>query len=626
VRFARKEVTRREFTRLAVATGVGIPVLGPTARATRTARTTRAPVATGALEKYVDPLPRIPVAAPRTSVYPGADYYELTMRQRSWRFHRDLGSAAVWGYWASSPSGSAKRIGLGYLGPTLISRRDRPAVVRYRNELPTTHLLKPAIDVTLWKNLPGVPPDPPGGRMPEDFPAGVSVWAVPHLHGGFTPPQFDGHPEAWFTPRGLHGDHYATLDGAAANEAIYAYPNGQRATMLWYHDHAMAITRLNTYAGLAGPYIIRDGVEKDLGLPRGRYEVPLVLQDRTFNRDGSLYYPAKGITAYHPQWVPEFFGDTPIVNGKAFPYLAVEPRRYRLRFLNAADGRFFDFWFVDGRGRLPFWLIGHEGGLRAAPLRMSNLLIAPAERADVIVDFGGLRPGAQVTLMNAAPTPYPSGGGGAPIPEIMRFQVTEPLSGRDRSTPPEALILPPMEILSPTPGIPTREIVLTETQDRSGNSIHMQINGRFFFEPVEETPGVGTTEIWEYINTTLDAHPMHVHLVQFQVHNRQRADTIAYGKDYGKWLAGRRAPESRPVLARYLIGGPIPPAPDETGWKDTFKALPNMVSRIIATFDLPSAVPGIAGTATRTPAEYVHHCHILEHEDNDMMRPWQVVA
>ncbi|MBC6463762.1 multicopper oxidase family protein, partial [Actinomadura sp. HBU206391] len=460
------------------------------------------PVSTGRLEKYVDPLPRIPIAIPRGSAYPGADYYELTMLQRPWRFHRDLRTTAAWGYWTSDRPGTGTRtrpIGLGYLGPTLVTRKNRPTVVRYRNDLPTSHLLSPAIDVTLWKNLPGVPPDPPGGRMPESFPAGTEVWTVPHLHGGFTPPQFDGHPEAWFTPKGRHGHRYTTLDGAAPNEVIYVYPNEQRATMLWYHDHAMAITRLNIYAGLVGAYLIRDATESDLGLPQGRFEVPLVLQDRIFNSDGSLHYPAKGVTAYHPRWVPELFGDTPVVNGKAYPYLAVEPRRYRLRFLNAADARFFDFWFRAGRGRLPFWLIGHEGGLRAAPLRLSNLLLAPAERADVIIDFTTVRPGSHVTLMNDAPAPYPMGGG-PPMPEIMRFQVTAPLSGQDRTTPPEALVLPPMDVLGPPPGVPRRQIVLTETQDPAGNPIHLQINRRFFFEPVEETPGRGTTEIWEYAN------------------------------------------------------------------------------------------------------------------------------
>ncbi|HEV7933196.1 MAG TPA: multicopper oxidase [Actinomadura sp.] len=610
-------LTRREFTRLAAAAGIG---------AAGFTKSTKAGATTVRLEKYVDPLPSIPVAAPRKSVYPRADYYELTMRQRPWRFHRDLGRAAAWGYWASNPSDPARPIGLGYLGPTIVTPEHRPVVVRYRNELPPAHLLGSAMDVTLWKNLPGVPPDPPGGRMPRDLPDRAAVWAVPHLHGGFSSPQFDGSPEGWFTSDGLHGPKYASLKGARSNEAVYAYTNNQCATLLWYHDHAMAITRLNIYAGLAGPYVIRDPAEERLGLPEGAYEVPLVIQDRTFNPDGSLFYPAKGVTSYHPRWVPEFFGETPVVNGKAYPFLAVEPRRYRLRILNGSDARFYRMWFDDRGTRLPFWLIGTEGGFRGPPLELSEIFLAPAERADVIIDFGRLRQGSHVTLMNDAAAPYPGGGGGPAMPEIMRFQVTDPLSGTDRTTRPEALRLPRITPLSPTPGISPRELVLSETSDRAGNPVHMQINRRFFYEDVEETPRLGTTEIWTYVNTTEDAHPMHVHLVQFQVHNRQKADTAAYEKDYDAWVAAGRRPGAKPVLARYLIGEPIPPEPQEMGWKDTFKVYPGMVGRIIATFDLPHRIAEIPGTGPHVPAEYIHHCHILEHEDNEMMRPWKVVA
>ncbi|MCW2904910.1 MAG: multicopper oxidase type 3 [Streptosporangiaceae bacterium] len=608
-------LTRREFTRLAAAAGIGAAGLLDW---TKTGGTVR-------LEKYVDPLPAIPVAVPRKSVYPSADYYELTMLQRPWRFHRDLGMAQAWGYWAANPAAPSRPIGLGYLGPTVVAQRHRPVVVRYRNELPRTHLLHSAVDVTLWKNLRGVPPDPPGGRMPRDFPYGTSVWVVPHLHGGFDAPQFDGSPEAWFTPQGAHGPAYASLTGARADEVVYAYSNSQRPTLLWYHDHAMAITRLNMYAGLAAPYVIRDEAEERLGLPTGEYEVPLVIQDRTFNPDGSLFYPAKGVTPYHPRWVPEFFGEVPIVNGKAYPFLAVEPRRYRLRILNASDARFYRMWFEHRGARLPFWLIGVDGGLRAEPVQLSEIFLAPAERADVIVDFGRVPRGAYLTVRNDAQAPFPTGGG-PPMRELMRFSVTKALSGPDRSTSPDALELPAISPLGPTPGVPARELVLTETVDRAGESIHLQINRRFFCEAVEDTPRLGTTEIWEYVNTTEDAHPMHVHLVQFQVHNRQRADTASYKKDYESWVTGGRKEGAKPVLAKYLIGEPMPAEPQEMGRKDTFKAYPDMVSRMIATFDLPSAIPEIPGTRPRMPAEYVHHCHMLEHEDNEMMRPWQVTA
>jgi spore coat protein A len=578
------------------------------------------------LTKYVDPLPTLPVAVPQGSVYPGAAYYELTMLQRPWQFHRDLAATATWGYWAANPSEPANPIGLGYLGPTIVAHRYQPVVVRYRNHLPTTHLLQSSVDATLWRTLPGAPPDPPGGRMPYEFPPGATVWNVTHLHGGVDPPQSDGNPGAWFTPQGSHGMLYATLDGARANEAIFAYPNTQQATTLWYHDHAMELTRLNNYCGLSGIYLLRDSYEDALKLPRGDFEVPLIVQDRTFNPDGSLHYPTGGVTPYHPRWAPEFFGDTPIVNGRAYPFLAVEPRRYRFRVLNGSNARFYRLWFTAGRLRLPFWLIGIEQGFRATPLLSTSIFLAPSERADLIIDFSRVPRGTKITLANDASAPFPAGGGGPNLPEIMQFQVTKPLSAPDSTTPAGALVLPPIRPLRPTPGIPSREFVLTETTGPEDNPIHLQINQRFFFEPIEDFPKAGTTEVWEYVNTTPDAHPMHVHLVKFQVYNRQNFHHKAYEEDYKQWISTGRNRANKPQLAQYLIGKPVPPAPAETGWKDTFKAHPQMVNRIIAMFDLARPIPGIPNTNTRLPANYIHHCHILEHEDNDMMRPWQVVA
>ncbi|GII56904.1 spore coat protein A [Planotetraspora thailandica] len=602
-------LTRREFARVAAVTGIGV-AWGARRR--------------GGMRKFTDPLPIPPVAVPDTSSHPGIDYYELTMRQSTWRFHRDLGVAQAWGYWAADPGDPARPLGLGCLGPTLVARRNRPVIVRYRNGLPTSHLFSDRIDSTLWRNLPDVPADPPGGRH-MDMPADVTVWNVVHLHGGWNPTQSDGNPAAWFTPRGAHGPMYGSLPGAAPDEAIYAYGNAQRAAMLWYHDHAMELTRLNNYAGLSGLYIIRDVVEDALGLPRGRFEVPLIIQDRTFERDGSLFYPGKGVTPYHPIWMPEFFGEVPVVNGKAYPFLAVEPRRYRLRVLNASNARFYHLWLARDETRLPFWLIGSSGALRDFPLRVDRMLLAPSERADIIVDFGRLPMGAAVTLMNDAAVPYPGGGGGQPIPEIMRFHVSDPLTGRDKSTPPEKLALPPLKPIQPGPAAPRREFVLTERLDRRGQPVHMTINERYFFEPVDDFVTSGTTEIWEYVNTTEDAHPMHVHLVQFLIHNRQRFNARDYAKDFARWTRSGRLSGDKPDLSRYLVGAPIPPEPDQQGWRDTFIAYPGMVNRIVATFDPAPEVPQVGGTSTVFPAGYIHHCHILEHEDNDMMRPWHLV-
>jgi spore coat protein A, manganese oxidase len=610
------DLTRREFARLAAATGVAVTRLGGLAGAADIGMR---------LAKYVDAVPKLPSATPDRSAYPDADYYQLTMRQQPWRFHRDLPSAQAWGFWASNPSDAATPIGLGYLGPTLIAHRDRPVVVRYRNDLPTTHLLQSAMDVTLWKNVPGVPPDPPGGRMPQDFPAGVNVWAVTHLHGGYDAPQSDGGPMAWFSPDGVHGPDYVTLDRARPNEAVYAYSSRQQATMLWYHDHAMGINRLNIYAGLAGLYLIRDSFEESLGLPRGDFEVPLVVQDRTFTADGALAYPTKGPTPYHPKWNPNFFGTTPVVNGKAYPFLAVEPRRYRLRLLNGSNQRFFHLWFQDGGSRLPFWLIGTDGGLRAAPLRLTSVWLAPASRLDLIVDLTGRPLGTRVTVMNDAPTPLPKGDMHVPMPEIMQLQVVRRLSVPDRTTPPQDLVLRPVTALRPTPGLSPRQFVLIANRDIRHKSTHLAINQLLFTDPVEDFPTVGSTEIWEYINTSGDSHPMHVHLVQFQILNRQKIDSPAYQAAYKKWVAAGRRPGTRPILDRYLKGEEISPSPEESGWKDTVIAHPGMVSRIVLRFQPPGPIAGVPDSGSRFPAEYIHHCHMLEHEDNEMMRPWQVV-
>ncbi|MEV4363309.1 multicopper oxidase domain-containing protein [Nonomuraea sp. NPDC049625] len=607
------ELTRRQFARVTVGAGVAVTGLS------------RATPLDGeiSLAKYVDAVPRLPIPEPQRSAYPGADYYELTMLQAPWRFHRDLPAGQAWGYWAAGEDGP---IGLGYLGPTLVARRNRPVVVRFRNHLPTTHLLQPAVDVTLWRNVPGDPPDPPGGRMPQDFPSGRNVWAVPHLHGAFNPPQSDGYPEAWFTPDGLHGPAYASLQGARPNETVYAYTSRQPATMLWYHDHAMAITRLNIYAGLAGLYLIRDSLEDGLPLPSGDYEVPLVLQDRNLTSGGALSYPDRGPTPYHPKWNPNFFGAVPVVNGKAYPYLAVEPRRYRLRLLNGSNQRFFHLWFQDGGTRRPFWLIGTDGGFRAAPLRLTSLLLGPAMRADLILDLTDAPQVSQITMMNDAATPFPQGGMNVPMPEIMQLQVSKKLSGPDPSAPPERLSLRPITPLRPTSGLPRRQFVITADRDAHHKSTHLAINQRLFDDPIEDFPRVGTTEIWEYINTSGDGHPMHVHLVQFQLLNRQRFDAPAYLKAYQAWIARGRPPAAKPALARYLNGPVTPPAAEEEGWKDTVVTLPGMVTRIGLRFDVPPPIDGIPGTGTAFPATYIQHCHMLEHEDNEIMRPWQIIS
>ncbi|MEU6347559.1 multicopper oxidase domain-containing protein [Streptomyces sp. NPDC046977] len=576
------------------------------------------------LERYVDPLPTPLTAVPDPSTYPGADYYEITMRQSSWSFHRDLGPANVWGYWANNPHAPHEPTGMGYLGPTISVTTDHPTVVKYRNELPTTHLFQFVIDAIRngCSELTPTPPPPYKPTLP--FPANINVWNVVHQHGGFTAPQSDGMPMQSFSSDGIHAADYTTLDPGRvkANEAISAYTNHDRSCMLWYHDHGMGMTSLNVYAGLAGLWLIRDPADERLGLPRGEFEVPLILQDRTFHEDGSLAYT---MTLREGE-------DTPVVNGKAYPFLAVERRRYRLRILNASNERFWRLRFeTDPRdalpqGTLPFWLVGTDGGFRA-PLQILNFLISPAERYDLIIDFSQVPMGTKVRLTNYhAPVHYPGMPGMGPvIREIMEFQVTKPLSGgSDRTRMPKELRLPRVAPVEPKPHTRRRQWVTYQHELFRT----MTFNAMPFEAPSQDFIKEGSSEIWEYINPNHDAHPMHVHLVNFQVLNRQPIDAAAYQADYEKWIAGGRRPEDLPVLENYFTGPPIPPDPDEArSRKDTFKSYPETVTRIfIEEFTPPTAtIASIPGSGAELPATYIHHCHILEHEDDDLMRPWTIV-
>lgn len=451
-------------------------------------------------------------------------------------------------------------------------------------------MLESAIDHTLY----------PAGS---DFP---SVRTVTHLHGGRTPPQFDGLPEAWSEPGGRRfGASFTTED--------FIYPNAQQACCLWFHDHALAITRLNIYAGLAGIYIIYDDAEDSLELPAAAYELPLIIQDKSFNEDGSLFYPSQGTVPGHPQWRPFFLGDTPLINGRAYPYFEAEPRRYRLRLLNASNSRFYNLRFeAAGNSIYPFYVIGGDGGLLEAPQQVEKILLAPAERADLLIDLAPLGKKQKLTLRNDAPAPFPVGGGPL-ITELMQIRISKELAGDDLSTPVPQLKLPAFPAPVPSPGIPPRQINLVALQ-LNVQTVQFQINNRNFADPVEERPRAGSTEIWEFINLTEDAHPMHLHMTQFAVINRQPFDLENF---YAAREDFRSGISPQPDLKDYLAGPAAPPAAHESGWKDTAVALPRQVLRIAVPFDLPPTVS--------PPARYVYHCHILEHEENDMMRPFEVV-
>jgi spore coat protein A len=523
-----------------------------------------------ALASYVTPLSIPPVIRPN-----GAAPIQIQMRPFHHRAHRDLPATPMWGYNGMWP------------GPTFEVRKGQPLSVKWMNQLPTKHFLP--LDYTIHGEERDVP----------------EVRTVTHVHGARVLPDSDGYPDAWVTSDGRAGSVHAADPSH--------YPNDQPATALWYHDHAIGITRLNIFAGLAGFYLIRDSEEDALNLPSGPHEIPLMIQDRSFGADGSLLYPPAP-NGTHPVWMQEFFGNAICVNGKAMPYLEVEPRKYRFRMVNGSNSRFYHLTLVpaDASGKPngkpvdapPFIQIGSDGGLLPAPLQMHYLIFSPGERFDIVIDFSEHK-GANIAMTNDAPAPYARGGEIVPT-DVMLFKVTKPLSGPDTSSVPATLV--PFSPLDPAHAVRERTLALTE-MDRLSDGYTMigLLDNKHWDDPISEDPKAGSMEIWSFANTTGDVHPMHIHLVQFQVLNRQSFDTKTYLQS-GKLV---------------FTGRPMPPESNERpAWKDTIKTYSGYVTRVIARFDLP------AGTIAKPGEEfrYVWHCHVLEHEDNEMMRPYKIVG
>jgi spore coat protein A len=534
-----------------------------------------APVRSGVkLAPYVDPLPIPRVIRARDNP---TEILELEMIQFQQKVHRDLPATTVWGYNGSWP------------GPTIEAQSGQSLNIRWISKLPTTHLLP--IDHSIHGAEATLP----------------LVRNVAHLHGACALPEDDGYPEAWFTAHDERGPKF--------NPRPSSYPNCQASATLWYHDHALGITRLNVYAGLAGFYLIRDQTEKALNLPRDEFEIPLMLQDRLFHRDGSLHYP-KVVNGpkEHPIWIQEFYGDLNCVNGEVAPFLEVEPRKYRFRILNAANSRFYHLRLFnsDAAGEVvnqsfevpSFGQIGTDGGLLPVPLELRYLLMAPGERFDVVIDFSGYE-GKFLSVINDAPAPYTMGGQFL-AEEVMLFKVTKPLSSKDTSVVPDVLM--PFEPLNPTYATRERLLLVSEKErPTDGYVITGLLGNARWHEPITEDPKAGSTEIWSFVNITGDVHPLHVHLVQFHVLNRQAFDVPTY-QQTGKLL---------------FVGKPMAPESNERpARKDTVKSYPGYVTRIIMRFDLPHGAPVTPGQEL----VYVWHCHILEHEDNEMMRPYKVIV
>jgi spore coat protein A, manganese oxidase len=513
-----------------------------------------------AITRYLDPLP-IPRRLMPVSTSAGRLDYHVRMLEFSQKMHSQLPPTRLWGYEGQYP------------GPIFDVTRGTAVQVTWENLLPRHHLF--AIDPHIHGAMSPAP----------------AVRTVPHLHGSRTSSASDGLPEKWFAP---------------GHAAVYHYPNQQIAATLWYHDHAVGITRLNVYAGLSGFYLLRDEQERSLNLPQGDYEIPLLLQDRTLDEKGQLVYAPfqdTGEQMAPGKWGPQFFGELPVVNGAIYPYLQVEPRPYRLRVLNGSNSRFLNLFFNTAKGPadipalIAFHQIGTDGGLLPVAAPLSKLLLAPAERADLIIDFSA-HAGKVVTLSNNAPAPYPgwalSFAKHPVLYEFMQFLVDLPLrSTATAFSLPAALPFAPPQDAKP---VRTRDFILSERMDPQGKCLGVLIDGKGYDQPVSEQVALNSTEEWRFINTTDDAHPMHLHLVQFRLVQRQ-------GFNLGALLGGTLQFEGVPRL----------PAAHEAGWKDTAVVNPGEVLTIRARFE------GYTG-------RYVFHCHMLEHEDNDMMRPFEVVG
>jgi spore coat protein A len=492
------------------------------------------------LTPFIDALPLPSVAQPIAGTPGGTAHYQLSMTEQFQQLHSELPPTRTWGYDGSYP------------GPTIEAFRDATVTVEWTNDLRVseTGVLRTShhfpIDTCL--HGPNI--------------TGQSPVSIVHLHGGKVAPESDGYPDLAFLP--------------GVSSPIYTYPNDQPASTIWYHDHALGITRLNVMMGMAGFYIIRDTVEQNLNLPSGEFEIPLAIQDRSFNPDGSWYYPE--------EWHDEFHGDKALVNGKVWPFLDVKQGKYRFRLLNGSNSRTYNLSLSDGS---TFWLIGTDLGLIEEPVPLTELLITPGERAEILIDFATYNSGDEIILSNDAPAMYPGFPGVGVIPEIMKFVIGSEAGFTD---PIPTLLTSVPEILEQD-AITERtfEFIQMPPEDCGEHEHGMWTINGLMWDDITEFPLLGTTEIWTWVNTSGMTHPMHMHLVAFQVLDRT------------------------PIDANGNPTGPAEePGEHEKGWKDTVNSLPGYKTRVIMTFD---SFTGL----------YPYHCHILEHEDHEMMRQFEVL-
>ncbi|QIS04358.1 multicopper oxidase domain-containing protein [Nocardia brasiliensis] len=557
------------------------------------------------LQPFLDSLP-----VPESIAADGA----LAVQSGLHRFHIELAPARTLGY------------GRDYLGPVLEAIAGEEASLSFSNEI-GPHPLAADVDTTMQH---ATEHDRTNPRM------------TVHLHGAPTEPASDGHP---------------LVDWRNGGTQKNTYGNRQEAATLWYHDHAMGMTRLNVYAGLAGAYLIRDRWDtgrfgNPLGLPAGEFEVPLVIQDRTFNPDGTLQARS---TFLLPQGYNQaaMFGDVACVNGIVWPMMKVARGLYRFRIVQASNSRTYRFHFSNG---MRFWVVGGDQGLLDAPVPTKSIRLGVGERADILVDFGDLRPGESVDLCNDEANSFGDAVFLVPaLPTIMRFVAD---SSRGHAGPVPKLLRGAAGLPPRLPGLRTPDRVRTMTllshldTARPGAVIPAMLsqNNLPFTTDDVEMIRPGTVEQWDIVNVTSIGHPVHLHLARFRIIGRQQFWAAAYlGAHLPLPAFGKRW---NPSADRFVVAPQQPPAPWEEGWKDTVWVPTDTITRILVYW--PSAEelgfdPDAPFLATadiefskhtmehirhptphhhRSPGKlirgYVWHCHNLDHEDHDMMLPFRV--
>jgi len=677
-------LTRRQFLKLGAAAGAGFVI--PQALMDKVYAFNllgqALPLNPMLLPKYIDRLPIMPlinataggtfhIEAKPTQHLPSSQMATVVAPTNPTYSATDF-----WSYRALSPTTSAGGIGSTYLGPSFVIKRGVLIKIEWHNNLkdaggnPIGHPLP--VDPSLhWAAVPASDNmmAPPQGGFPANFSYTLQrVPISPHVHGGEQAPGSDGGPDTWFTPNaqdvGPAWQYAGDVQGGGATNQhnLYPYSNGQPTATIWYHDHALGITRLNVYMGLAGAYVVTDAAAEPTGLPKitdvdssgNPSDIPLAIQDRMFDVNGQLYFPALGINpTVHPFWLPEFFGDTMLVNGVIWPYLDVDPKAYRFRLLNGSNARFYELSIrnlATGLAGPTMKQIATDGGYLYNPVTHGNtnnqLVIAPGERAEVIVDFSAFA-GQTLTLKNSAKAPFPKGTPANPntVGQIIQFRVKAgtgtvfafPANPLNPSLATFANTGVPTLGTTPSPAGLVRILTLNEIMG-PGGPLEVLLNLTKWMAPITEKPKKGSTEIWKIVNTTADTHPIHLHLTQFQLVNRQAFNASQYMKKFtaaNGMMAIDGMMNIDPVtgLARvyqevdptpYLQGKPVLPDANERGWKDTVRMNPGEVTTIVVKFGPIDGSPDYPYDCTAEPG-YVWHCHIIDHEDNEMMRPYKLV-